>query len=289
MIVLDLLATLELSAASGLVCRGSELFVVADDELELQRYALDGTLVGRTRLAPGSLPEEAKARKRAKPDFEALAALPEGTLLAIGSCSTALRERAVGIGPSGIVDVDLGPLAAATAPALGGLNLEGAAVLGDSLVLLSRRTGSRGRNAVLWLALEQVLDALSSASPRLDAAMVVSIDEVDLGGVDGAAYGFTDVAVWQRDRHQPATLLFSAVAERTDDPVEDGACAGCVIGELDAAATLRWMTPVSPMAKVEGIALGPRGELFAVADADDRSVAAQLFRAALAARASPRP
>src|SRR5688500_2099786 len=63
------------SAASGLVKLGDRLFVAVDDERGLAMFQADrkGEWIP---LLPGALPAESEARRAAKPDFEALAALP---------------------------------------------------------------------------------------------------------------------------------------------------------------------------------------------------------------------
>ena len=86
-----------MSAASGLVRSGAQLFVVADDELHLGVF--EDTLGGGGVLTPGrvvrlfegDLPNPKGPRKKAKPDLETLALLPPlpgcacGALLALGS------------------------------------------------------------------------------------------------------------------------------------------------------------------------------------------------------------
>src|SRR5262245_37419876 len=87
-----------LSAASGLVCVDQYVYVVADDELHLHRFALTsprGQLTAETplRLFDGELPADPAERKSAKPDLESLAllppttGLPHGALLTLGSGS----------------------------------------------------------------------------------------------------------------------------------------------------------------------------------------------------------
>ena len=88
-LVLQPLAQLQVAAASALVCAGDLLYLLADDELLLQRYDLNGVFIDQQPLLAGSLPSAAKARKRLKPDFEMLCQLPDGALLALGSGSTA--------------------------------------------------------------------------------------------------------------------------------------------------------------------------------------------------------
>lgn len=269
MIALDHIATLDVAAASGLVLVGDELVVIADDELMLSRYGLDGKPRGRTRLFAGSLPDEPRARKLAKPDLEALALLPDGRLLALGSGSAPGRDRAALVSGEQVTELDLGPLYGALRERFDRLNIEGACVLGDRLVLLTRRTGRQGRNALVRLDLAATMAVL--ASRRLDAGLVVDVLDVELGAVNGTPLGFTDAAPWGDG------LLFAAAAEVTDDPVEDGACAGCVIGWLDRDGAVRHSLQVDPRVKLEGMAAGPDRRLFAVADADDRARLAPLF------------
>ena len=66
-----------LSAASGMVVCGSALYVVADDAQCLGVFDLGGAGPGRLiPLIAGDLPRDAAARKKLKPDFEILLALP---------------------------------------------------------------------------------------------------------------------------------------------------------------------------------------------------------------------
>ena len=89
-----------LSAASGLACPGSSIYVVADDELHLGVFNVADNAPGRLlRLFDGELPAEKAPRKKQKPDLEAIAQLPpfascpHGALLALGSGSKRNRRR----------------------------------------------------------------------------------------------------------------------------------------------------------------------------------------------------
>ncbi|HVE52147.1 MAG TPA: hypothetical protein VNB23_02055, partial [Ramlibacter sp.] len=99
-----------LSSASALVIAEGHLCFVADDEHHLGVLALaadPGSAVRLLRIAAGDLPAAAVARKRRKPDLEALVAFPAGVLarrsclLALGSGSRPGRERGflVEVGP----------------------------------------------------------------------------------------------------------------------------------------------------------------------------------------------
>src|SRR5688572_29005552 len=66
-----------LSAASGIVRRGSFAYVIGDDELFLAAFDLTGSEPGTVhRALEGKLPSDEQERMAAKPDLEALTALP---------------------------------------------------------------------------------------------------------------------------------------------------------------------------------------------------------------------
>lgn len=281
-ISIDRVATLDVAAASGLVLRGGELIVIADDELALSRYDRAGAPRGRVPLFAGSLPAERQARKRSKPDLEALAELPDGRLIAFGSGSAPARDRAalVSADLTHVIELNLAPLYEALRRAFDRLNVEGACAVGGALVLLTRRTGRKGRNALVRLDLADLLAALDRGSRRFEPDLLVDVREIDLGMVAGTALGFTDAAAWREG------ILFSAAAEVTDDPVDDGACVGCEIGWIDPGGQLRHREPIAPCVKLEGIAVDESsGErrLFAVSDADDPATPALFFSAPLPA------
>ncbi|MBC8070991.1 MAG: hypothetical protein IAG13_21885 [Deltaproteobacteria bacterium] len=276
MIVLELVATLGVSAASGLVRVGDELWIVADDELALARYSFDGHAVGEPLvLFAGELPREPRARKRAKPDLEALVALGDGDVLALGSGSRKNRDRGALVRGGRVHGVDLEGLYRRLAQDFDRLNVEGASVLGDRLVLLTRRTGRSGGNTLVHLDLAATRRALATAQPALGGELVVDIVEVALGEEGGAPYGFTDATP------DGDALLFTAAAEATDDPYDDGACRGCIIGRADARGRVLTRWSVTPTLKLEGITTFDDHTVLVVADADDAAIASPLLRARL--------
>lgn len=274
-----------ISAASGLVCAHGRAYVVADDEHHLAVFD-DPVAPGRLhRLLPGALPHKKKARKRAKPDLEALILLPRGllagtdALVALGSGSRDNRQRGVAI----VLDADGEPgadrqafdLAALHAPLrelLGEINIEGALVQGDTLLLFNRGVAGRSDNAVARYPLRALLDLIDGAGASIAPS---SLQRHRLGHIDGVPLGFTDAAALPG-----AGWLFTAVAEATDDSVADGPFRGAVLGRADAQGTVQWMRRVTPTAKVEGIdvqvdASGTRVCL--VTDPDDMSQCAQML------------
>jgi hypothetical protein len=273
-----------LSAASGLVCAGEYLYVVADDELHLGVFPARGATPGELlRLFPGELPAGHAARKAAKPDLEALAMLPDGALLALGSAATPRRERGAVLplerngeiaGPPRILD--LARLAAALRVALGDVNIEGAVAAGDRLLLLQR--GHRhARNALVGASLDAVL---GRAEPRL------VVRDVSLGNLDGIPLGFTDGALLP-----DGTLAFSAVAEDTASSYDDGPCTGAALGILSPEGEVLQLERLATPAKIEGIAVLAAGaalDLLLVTDADDATIPARLCAARVTRTAARR-
>ena len=96
--------------------------------------------------------------------------------------------------------------------------------------------------------------------------------------MDGVPFGVTDATVLGEGR-----LLFAACAEDTDDPYDDGACRGCIIGRVDARGRVLARWSVTPTLKLEGITMLRDGSALVVADADDAAIASPLLRAPLPA------
>lgn len=278
MIDAQVIRSLPLSAASGLVIHGQRFFVVADDDLHLSMFRLDDAdYFQALRLFTGELPVEKKARKAAKPDFEALTLLPaqlaypHGALLVLGSGSTAQRQRAVLV-PFAANDalsdarevLDWSPLYASLQ--LADCNIEGALVCGEQLVLLQRGNQQQG-SALVIVALADVLKTAiekNAQSPTIIPVQLPAIDNVPLAFTDGLCL-------------PNGNILFSAVAEVTNDSYNDGACLGAAIGEMTMQGVVLRCERVSGVHKIEGIALAQNGQLYAVTDADDPALPASLL------------
>ncbi|MDO8697934.1 MAG: hypothetical protein Q7J74_12570 [Pseudomonas sp.] len=272
-LLLQPLAQLRLSAASGLVCYGAELLVLADDELVLQRYSHTGVYLGQALLLSGELPAEPAARKRRKPDFEMLCLLPDGRLLALGSGSTPERRRGVLWQAGSAQLIDLSGLYLALEARLTGLNLEGAVVRGEQLLLAQRGNNAGSLNALISLDLATLLSQLAGAS--LGPESLRAVTPVELGDLHGVPLSFTDLCLAADGR-----LLFSAAAEDTDSSYLDGACAGSVLGCL-ADAQVQALWPLVGSAKIEGLCQLADGSLRLVNDPDDRSARSSLYSVVL--------
>lgn len=276
-----------LSAASGMVVCGPALYVVADDAQSLGVFDLGavGHEAGPGRLIPliaGDLPRDGAERKKRKPDFEILLALPgvAGTrLLALGSGSTARRMRGVVIdlpapdAPASLRVIDLHALFAALAPLVPEINLEGAVLRGEELLLFNRGNMEHPASHIVAVPLAAVLDG-GPVAARLCA-------ELRLPTVSGVPLTVTDAC-----RLESGPILLSAVAEATDNSYADGALAGAAIVELDADLHVRRIEPLDPMLKVEGLSaqiMADGVQLLCVTDADDPDRPSGLYRGVLGA------
>ena len=151
-------STPHVSAASGLVCTGTDFYVVADDELHLGAFDATHTRPGQlVRLFSGELPAAKAQRKALKPDLETLMRLPplagytHGTLLAPGSGSTGHRRRgallaldAQGSVSGRVREIDLSALLDELDEHIAALNIEGGFVNGNELCLLQQSSKKKG-------------------------------------------------------------------------------------------------------------------------------------------------
>ena len=278
-----------LSAASGLVCCGGRVYVIADDEHHVAVFSDRASPGDLYRIVPGDLPTGRKARKRRKPDLETLMWLPAGlapagaALLALGSGSRPTRDtgvrvplRADGLPSARVRRFDLRPLYDPLRARLGEINIEGAMRIGDTVLLLNRGVGDSATNAAVCYRLRDVLGVVDGAATEVRP---VSIREYDLGRIDGIALGFTDAAVLPG-----GGWAFTAVAEDTRDSVADGACAGSVVGTVDARGRVASVRRLAGRTKVEGIDLHATLDgisICLVTDADDPAQSSWLLRARL--------
>ena len=281
-----------LAAGSGLVAVGDFLYVVADDALQLGRFPRSGDAAGSlVRLFPGELPGDYAERKATKPDLEALVRLPafatypHGALLAVPSGSTPHRCRGalLGLDPDGAIVgvpecIDFSGLYGALAAQLPALNIEGAVVIDDALLLLHRGARAHPLSALIEVSLADALAGLGGQS-GLDSGLHHSVRWVDLGSIAGVALAITDAAALADGR-----LLVSAVAEHSADSYADGPCLGAAIAVLDREGHVGQLHRLQPTFKIEGVhAWSEDGciHVLMVTDADDASVPSFLLEAEL--------
>jgi hypothetical protein len=275
---------------------GTRLYVVGDDELHLGVFPRAGDAPGTlVRLFAGELPDGKAARKAAKPDLEALVALPpfpdhpHGALLALPSGSTPARRvgALLALDADGAVlgaprPIDVGDAYAKIRGALPALNVEGAFVQDGCLCLVQRASRVDPRNAIVRLALAGALDALAHRpSASIGVARPLALDVVDLGALHDGPLALTDAAALPDGR-----VVVTAITEDAPDSYADGPCGGAAIGLLGADGRLRRLEPIEPTLKIEGVAahVADDGaiELLLVTDPDDAARPGELYAATLA-------
>jgi hypothetical protein len=272
-------------AGSAIRRWGARLVVVQDDV-----HALAILDEARGIVTPMLLPAgadgrrtfgEALGNKALKMDLEACITLRDGRLVALGSGSTAQRERIVVVDGAAERVIDAHDLYAHLRDArdFAGLelNVEGAVIAGDVVRLFQRGNGAPGAaepvNAAGDVRLADFVAWLDGGpTPKLAA-----IRQFDLGAIDGVRFGFTDATVLPDGR-----IAFLAGAEDSPDTYRDGRVVGCRFGILDGddarMVDIHEESGAATRLKLEGIDwVGEREgawELVVVADLDDPNAAA---------------
>lgn len=281
-----------ISAASGLSWVGEHLYVIADDALQLGWFnALSDAPGTALTLLPGELPQDPKARKAQKPDFEVLTYWSEysgaagGALFAFGSGSKKNRSRGVLIPldiqgtVAGAVQVfDLANLYAHLETRVAALNIEGALFTPTEFWMFQRGNSAQGKNAIIRMPHESFLRCLQNDKATDSITLDIQVQEIALGEFNGVPLGFTDAT-----RLDNGSILFSAAAEDTEDTYHDGQCTGSVIGLMSSEGVIQWQAPINLRCKVEGIAAQTINdqtlECLLVTDADNAAIPATLLRA----------
>ena len=265
-------------AASGVARYGAGWLVVQDDATHACVWEAESGRALRL-VAPvegHDTFEEASGTKALKPDLEAVVALPDGRTLVLGSGSTPARMRCVLLSESTIQVAGLAPIYTRVAELLevpaDQLNLEGAAVVGDSLRWFQRGLPSAGApSASVNIELDGLL-AHASGAPA--AVRVSGVRRYDLGTVAGVGLAITDAISLAG-----GLVLVSATAEDSPSTYDDGPVVGSALALLDGERLVDLADiPLldGEVGKVEGLALvGHRDDvldLVGVVDADDPEV-----------------
>jgi hypothetical protein len=270
-------------AASGVARYGDGLLIIQDDATHGCVWQ-DG--VGRplrlfSRVGGHDLFDEPSGTKELKPDLEAVVALGDGRTLALGSGSTPARMRCVLVSEASVQVAGLAPVYARIGELLeiapDQLNLEGAAVVGETLRWFQRGLPSAGApSASVDIELDGLLGLASGAAA---AIRVSGVRRYDLGSVAGVGLAVTDAISLSG-----GLVLVSAAAEDSPSTYDDGPVVGSALALLDGERLVDLAElPLleGAVAKVEGLAVvGQRDDvldLVAVVDDDDPSVPSLLL------------
>lgn len=250
-------------AASAIRRHRGRLVIVQDDVNVLALHDQRGHEQGHTDpvllpLGPGGhrVFDKARGNKNLKMDLEACTPLPDGRLLVLGSGSNAHREALVLLDRDGQVErrdaaAFYQELRAHEAFAGSELNIEGALLVGDELLLFQRGNGaSRGGrvpvNAIGAIDIGEVTRWLDSGGPAPTLGRIVPFE---LGTLAGVQLGFTDAALTADGR-----IAVLACAEDSADVIADGEVAGCRFGYFESG-TLRMADVVDPAGRVATLKL----------------------------------
>jgi hypothetical protein len=252
---------LHVRAASAIAAWGDELWIVQDDTGFLARVRGD-------RVTSLALPRGPSGRRRFevqlgnkldKLDLESCVIVGD-ELWAFGSGTIAIREHVVRVTRAGDVRVTHEHrLYAALRAAIGTINIEGVALVGDDFWFFHRgNTSATDRPAIV----------------RTDPAWNIrGIEPIELGAIDGVRFGFTDACAIA------GGVAFLASAEASANAIDDGRVLGNVIGirERDRVVT----APLVVAGKPEGLAVGDEGHAWITVDPDDPEIPTTLYTAVI--------
>lgn len=254
--MIKIIHTLDVSAASGLVCHDDHFFVISDDENFLLEIYPGGQMKRHT-LIEGKLPEDSKSRKKLKSDFESLA-IYESLILAVPSGSKPNRMTCASydLKSNKVTLVDLTSLYTELLKTFSELNIEGSFFKDDDLYLFQRGNGKEAKNGIIivdWKSLQ-----------------IKSIKLIDLGFLKNVPLGFTDACLYEN------SIYFLAVAEDTESTYDDGSFIGAVIGTMDLSLNILSLRPIAIQHKPEGI-WKTANKTFLVTDADNRQIPSNIL------------
>jgi hypothetical protein len=235
--------------------------------------------------------ESRLGNKRHKLDLESCASLPDrcagaGGVLVVGSGSLPARERMVLVTEQGVELITLGALYASlrALPDFAGseLNIEGAAVHGDVLVLANRGNGAAcddrsPTDALITIELDALMAHLRGGPlPPLGVPRPLM-----LGELNGVRLTLTDLCATPG-----GTLFFLAAAEASPNAVDDGEVVGTALGRIDDGGVrlvqLRDEQDAPLASKVEGLVWadpdGAGDEVLVVVDRDDPDLPSECLR-----------
>ena len=262
------LADGHISAASGLVMIGEKFYVVCDDEQSLAVFSSDTKRRAETvKLFEGVLPLDPSERKKEKRDIESLF-LMDDCLYAVPSGSTAQRNTGavINVNTQVVRPLDFTFLFEVCAKTIEELNVEGAVIYQNDILLFQRGNGAKRQNAII------VLDrAVFAGQSQVNSACLKEIINVALGQLNGLPLSFTDAAVIH-DR-----IFFLAVCEASASTYEDGEVSGSVIGELSRSGIVLSLDQLNLKGKPEGLHIEDKS-VYIVTDDDNALIPARLFK-----------
>lgn len=280
-------------AASGLARVGSQLYIVADDELHLAVFTTQDIKPGKwIRLAPGNLPLDYDERKKAKPDLESITHIPayeyapNGALLVVPSMSRKTRINGMLLvldenrrPTDQILPIDFSAVRPKLTELVQELNIEGIVVTDKIVKLFHRGSKDKSSSAVIELDATQFLKNLHDTH-TIDPNSIRNKTEYDLGAIADVPLQFTDAVRLPDDR-----TLFLATSENSTNAFDDGASFGSAVGILNKVGKVETIARFFGREKLEGASARINGnaiDLLLVSDTDNLNKPAHLFSAIFA-------
>lgn len=277
-------------AGSAVARLGARLAIVQDDANAIALVDAAGVRAIPLPDGRGALSSEVRPSaqsKATKLDLEACVVADE-RLVAFGSGSTPARERIAVVEGREARVLAAGSFYEALRRDLrfsgGSLNVEGALLRGDTLVLFQRGNGARTAtstpvNATCEVAWGDLWRCLTSGTPPPRPR---NVTQYELGEIDGVPLSFTDATL-----APGGGVVFLAAAEGSPNTYDDGPVVGVAVGILEPGpprlTILRDASGAPLLEKAEGITFDPARPAMAhvVVDRDDPSVACDLLEVVL--------
>lgn len=278
------------SAGSGLVKKGDELFVAADDETALFSFKIADKEVNVASQMMPPLPADRNARAKTKPDFEALMHLdkeqwsPQGALVAWPSSSGVQRMKAIVLpfkadgGFEKPIEVNILPLAYMMTQEFKQdakeLNIEGLMARDGKIFFFQRGNSGKGKSGMFEMSLANWLKGMKNN----EWGGKIKFSKIKVGKLNGVDLTLAD-GIWTEQG-----LLALASAEDTVSAFADGKVYGTVLLRITGNKA-QILGKFDPIVKLEGIAIESENkdslQLLFVDDADDPQKASSLYRVKL--------
>ncbi|TYP91758.1 hypothetical protein BC792_1184 [Sphingobacterium allocomposti] len=236
--ILELLFTIQgIGAASGLIYREQDIYLISDNSNYLYSYSLETKTLKEKLLSERAV--NVQVPKKIKADFEAITEI-DSCLYIFGSGSTANRNLLViyDFRLDRVDSIDMGPVYQALrenyAISADDFNIEGAIDLNSDIWLFNRGNGPGQKNGVFVLQ-------RNNLAPK-------AYYPVTLPSLKGIPLGFTDATVVDNK------IYFIAAAEDGSSTYLDGDVQGTVLGVLlPETLQIEYTQPISFSHKFEGL------------------------------------
>lgn len=231
-----------ISSASGIEFSEGQIFIISDNSNYLYNYQIYNEELNRQVLL--KRPQMDHIEKPQKLDLEAMV-LYDDKIYTFGSGSTKAREKGFSISKNDgqIIELDLKNLYSGMKNSANinssDFSIEGVAVYENSWLFLNRGNGPGGRNVILKVDGDDLVNDF-----------IVSSFEISLPEVDGSFFGFSGGCVLND------SLYFIATAEEGLSTYDDGVIAGTILGVLNLKTMeIDYYQRISKDQKFEGISL----------------------------------